>query len=407
VRAIRFHAPELALAVKEIARLHTQAGRGAKREGTSWLAELLEELARLPASKHTAIIARLTDAELGALVNHARTLRDDPLLGVVLRAVSTRSRTVVSRGLWGLVGHLFEEEVLREVLSSTVADPVWEGLVEPRAMAFKDFLSSSETVLERLSADWIIEGTKFVEFVTELSIFAPRTEPGDWESIPLGKRLLKQGLIGKGTHMLLFEEARDLQRWAQQLLTAGEYPVFAARYVNTIEPGDWDEPLLTDLVNRLGDPRVEPGNWLNLKRGRYEELVRWINRHKLSQFFIDGAGDRERFDFWNKFVDSMGPGSEGRIREGQGFFEFPGFGVIEFMEKGNAAYIYDLEVYEGFRSRKHVSNFALKDRDRLMRDELGLRSGVSSSEMRILHFTGWQTEWSAVIHGYIKNGGDR
>lgn len=402
--SLRFFAPKLALAVKEIAQLHGDKGRVSLRSGTSWIVDLLEELANSPKPRHAAIIARLTDPELRALINHSRHLCGEPLFDVVLEAVATRPRKAVAEGLWGLVGPLVEEEGLLGVLRSTVSNPAWQDLYPGGLLDLRESLDSVDVIVSRLTNGWRKGDKKFVGYVQELVPLSPRTESRDWESLSLGKKMLRRGLTGKWTGMIRSEEARDLLRWAHELLGPADYRVFAVNYVMALESDSWAEVIILDLVKKLGDPRVKPENWTGLSEEKRNALARWINTHKLSEFFLEGAGDEERFDFWKKFVNDMGPASEGRVRAGQGFFEFPGFGVVEFMEKGNAAYIYEPDVYAKFRSRRNVSNYELKDRSLVMSDYLGLRAAGSSSEMRIIHQPGWQTDWSAVVAGYIRSG---
>ena len=131
------------------------------------------------------------------------------------------------------------------------------------------------------------------------------------------------------------------------------------------------------------------------------DFIGFIGDHKrtvsLSEFFLRGAGDRRRFDFWVQFVDYMGPHSEGRIGHGQGFFEFPGFGVVEFMETGNAAYFYEKEIYMRLlRRRPNPPNSALKYRELLMR--------VDGREWRIIHSGDWEWKWSRRVTAQIRRG---
>jgi hypothetical protein len=159
-----------------------------------------------------------------------------------------------------------------------------------------------------------------------------------------------------------------------------------------VAPTGWSDELVHEIVKRLGDPRLAPDRWVGFSPAVIQSVIRWINTRKLAEFFLVAAGDRRRFEFWKQFVDELGPNSEGRVQAGQGFFEFPGFGVIEFMEVGNAAYIYPLDAFERFRREGVVPNSFLKDR--------------SLSIDRIIHSPPdyWPTRWTPVIRGLIDRG---
>jgi hypothetical protein len=98
----------------------------------------------------------------------------------------------------------------------------------------------------------------------------------------------------------------------------------------------------------------------------------------LSSFFSQGH-DNERFEFWADFLPWM-QDVNGDLENGRLFIDFGGFGVIEFADQNNAAYVYEPDVFNELMALGLAgtarSNNDFKDRTRVFK--------------RITHRRGWQ-----------------
>lgn len=107
--------------------------------------------------------------------------------------------------------------------------------------------------------------------------------------------------------------------------------------------------------------------------------------------FFEKVSDNERFEFWRGYLSEMRD-VRGDLDNLRLFIDFGGFGVLEFGETGNAAYIYRREDFERFRRRnfeKRMSNNALKNQD----INLG----------RITHHSGWKRKATQKMRGLLRS----
>jgi hypothetical protein len=167
---------------------------------------------------------------------------------------------------------------------------------------------------------------------------------------------------------------------------------FCQHYLNVLDGRrDWAEPILEFVNDEFGLPvdskqryRFDTKFWQGVADDAKAEFRKWLILREIETFF-----EGERADFWRFFVEATKVRNVQEILEGEGFMlEFDGFGVVEFKNVGNAAYMYPPTVFRSFWNNaqhwsKHASFF--KERDRTLR--IPYRAGWDG---RILHFRGWQ-----------------
>lgn len=179
---------------------------------------------------------------------------------------------------------------------------------------------------------------------------------------------------------------------------------------------------LTDIVHtddRLGDPRLpdKAVNWRTLPQEARDRFVSWIAGETL-QFFFDtivprNDENRRRAEFWLQYVKrsrnvrdfqvAVSSEDEHKIRAVRAkamptysrmktwdltsafLMVFHGYGreyvVIEFSETGNAAYVYEKEVFESKGARMRSPIYDLSRDLKRMRDV----------KLRIIHIGSWES----------------
>ena len=113
------------------------------------------------------------------------------------------------------------------------------------------------------------------------------------------------------------------------------------------------------------------------------QLRKWLLKKRIEDFF----GNDERSDFWKSYVEQEYIINAESILSNQGFMlDFGKFGVVEFKEIGNAAYVYPKAVFHEYwanaKRKYHTSGF--KDKEKTIK--------FSSWDGRVLHFEGWQSK---------------
>ena len=258
----------------------------------------------------------------------------------------------------GQLGRYCDEEPVVRLLEGLREDPRWAGLRPETLPDLPAPLGTGIRVGEYLANRYESLQSGWLKTVERWRALSPRTEPARWEDLPLGRHCLLALLTRPASGMFRLESPSDLVRWAEAVLKHPDtFRAFAKSYLETIDIDLWAAAVVDAILDRLGDPRLQPERWEGFSDRIIRAIIRRINLGKLDEFFAKGAGDQARFEFWKQFVDHMGPRSEGRIHDGQGFFEFPGFGVIEFMQVGNAAYFYRHDLYYRFLRRGRLREF--------------------------------------------------
>ena len=394
----RFAPTEFARAVENAAKVHQRIREPEPAEREAWIEKFVRTLAAAPLAGCARLGTGMRVWQRVALVEYAPTVPiESGLLPKIRNVVAGRPDPRVFAAIYATLGHHYDKPEILKLADFVARNEQWNAVGIAMQPDLRHALAVTGDLRQLISSAYRNAGIRWERFVQRLQPLSPLTLPQDWDSLPLGRACLRNELISGNGGLFQLESAADLNDWSHRLLNASEYKRFVATYLTQTPFEKWLGDLLTRIIQRLGDPRSQPQNWDHVTQSVRERVVEWINTRKLEAFFLRGGGDRERYEFWRQFARYMGPRSEGRIAEGQGFFEFPGFGVIEFMETGNAAYIYPLDVYEQFRARTQVPNGALKNRRLLLRDRQG-------AEFRIHHSRGWSREWQGIIETLIREG---
>lgn len=179
---------------------------------------------------------------------------------------------------------------------------------------------------------------------------------------------------------------------------------FAQHYLNTLNGRqEWAEPILKFIKNKWGEPKPiddrkdkESRFWQGVSDIARQEFRRWLMIEEVESFF-----EGKRADFWRIYLEANQVRDVRNILAGEGFLlDFGRFGVIEFKNVGNAAYIYPENEFRKFwdgatfwtNTASHFKNTAKTVR---IPSEPGW-------DGRILHFKSWQDKTQTRINRLLR-----
>jgi hypothetical protein len=137
-----------------------------------------------------------------------------------------------------------------------------------------------------------------------------------------------------------------------------------------------EHPRLVDLLERSN-------------REAYAFYRNWLKSLELDTFF-DAFPDNDRFAFWESYLPRI-TAVRGDREYGRLFLDFGNFGVVEFAEVGNAAYVYPPEHFQYYLER----NFRRRDRDP------GVVKNQQKAMFRLNHTSNWQSNFRSKLRDYL------
>lgn len=138
------------------------------------------------------------------------------------------------------------------------------------------------------------------------------------------------------------------------------YKVIMNNYLTSFTYETFDENLLTQLINRLGDPRKNENKWINISENAVQKVKMYLMNLELFDFF---DADSERFNYWKKYlryIDNVDLLDKPPVAA----MYFGEFVAVEFANKGNAAYFYKQSEFKKQLAHKLIANMSesqLKD----------------------------------------------
>ena len=175
-----------------------------------------------------------------------------------------------------------------------------------------------------------------------------------------------------------------------------------AHYLNSLQRrGDWDNVILAEFLRGFDPP--QPGGvknqdryWKPVDDEPRQEFRSWALGQRVAEYFALFEDKIGRGDFWRPFVEQHGVEVDLRCpvegtRQYQAIgLEFPNFGVVEFREVNNAAYLYTLQEYRRIMSRQG-------DRVSLYKERGSTLAAPGVPDGRLQHHDGWQDRWNPRI----------
>lgn len=388
---IAFKPVALRRALERVRRQHPRQGRG-ERELTDALLDRLRALLReTPVEGLRRLAEELRTEEVRGCFRIAVVDREGSVAEKAARIVGLRPRPAYLNEGWRLLCREYPHPLLETLVRGLVSVFGREGLAKE--------LGDRSWTLGWLENPDLGEGL--------LAHYERSMEPSmagkgmdaylDSAAVESSHGLFVEGwrqLLSRGSRAALQREApsRVLEQLTSPSWRATDRAVFGQHYLVELRHlENWFEPVLQWIRERFGDPASTGG------KGRHEdpfwhpvpdpvkaEFRRWTLRRRIETFF-----EGERAQFWRTYVDENRVRDVREILDGQGFMlDFGDFGVVEFKEIGNAAYVYPSAVFRRYwmRAEELVSPGMFKDRDRTL--PTWRWNGVDDG--RILHHDGWQ-----------------
>jgi len=179
-------------------------------------------------------------------------------------------------------------------------------------------------------------------------------------------------LLTKGTakDLRVQESERVRREWLKPTTGAGAIVEYGRHYLNTLkEFKHWYEPLLELIAERYGCPARDKGFedpfWKRVSQEARDAYLQWYISRQILEFF-----EGERAEFWRYFLHRHYVRYVTPTLDGNGFLlDFGTFGVVEFKDIGNAAYIYPKAVFDVHwsRAKSYINPSELKDRSRTVK----------------------------------------
>lgn len=199
-------------------------------------------------------------------------------------------------------------------------------------------------------------------------------------------------LVTQGTRIDLKRQyAQRLIREIEgtQLLSVREQ--IGQHYLNTLTGvQEWNDSILHYINEHFDKPARPEHNaqdsrfWQGVSEASKDAFRRWLIRREIQSFF-----EGTRANFWRAYVDLGKVRDVQKILNGEGFMlEFGRFGVVEFKNVGNAAYLYPQKVFRKFWDGARFlsgSPSQFKDLGKTVRS-----SSLMGWDGRIIHHRGWQ-----------------
>lgn len=172
-----------------------------------------------------------------------------------------------------------------------------------------------------------------------------------------------------------------------------ERRLIGQHYLNSLNGvAEWSDNILHYIKNKWGKPLrasskegIEHWFWDHVKESAKNEFRRWLMLAEVDSFF-----EGERANFWRNYVNEAKIKDVRQILAGEGFMlDFEYFGVVEFKNVGNAAYIYPSDM---FRKYWRGANYWTNDPSHF-KDKSSTINSIKypAWDGRILHFSGWQS----------------
>jgi len=212
----------------------------------------------------------------------------------------------------------------------------------------------------------------------------------DWAQL---KSEFWRELLGSAPRNLIDAIGHEILLDRAQKETIAVQRSFASNYLIQLGGREsWSFIVLRWIRDQFGvPPKSEDGLTPFWRRIPYEirrEFRRWVNETTIQQFFDRIRDPHGRFKFWKEFIDEIEE-AEVVLADAAMLMDFGKFGVVEFSEKGNAAYVYRRITFQRFKMMEFLRSVSdLKDQ--------------TVAEDRIIHSGSWEEKYRPKIKHLLR-----
>ncbi|OQY09569.1 MAG: hypothetical protein B6I30_09670 [Desulfobacteraceae bacterium 4572_187] len=389
----------LETALSNIRKMHPHRGEAVTRIGDTLIDKVRKQLEEISFDNLEELAYRFGIREILACVEIIARERVEETAQKAAGILVLRPRKKALYRVWFKLVPLYPNHLLEKTIKEMISKKGFQGLNEMPEVspAVTNWLISKRLDEGVLRDHQTRSGQKTLDpYLKENHII-----PDDGLHRAAWCVLLKKGsakLISRETPkrlMEVFEDARN----------AADSQKFGQHYLNVLQKRpNWAAPILEWIEKKFGVPTQDEGKtsietpfWRQVEPTAKKEFAIWVMEKRIEQFF-----EGQRADFWKRFLQAGKVIRVQEILQGDGFMiDFGRFGVIEFKQVGNAAYVYPQSVFSDYwrRSQKYYHPSEFKDTDRTIRN-----ASLASWDGRILHpRNSWQESAAQKIHQLLRN----
>ncbi len=121
------------------------------------------------------------------------------------------------------------------------------------------------------------------------------------------------------------------------------FKVILDHYKNVNDVEYFSDTWMKKILKDLGHPDKNPINWIGFKEDEIKIMKKWLIKNQLEEIFTIEVKDKKRLEFWKKYISYIKKVEFYKGLNQAIIMETASHTFIEFGEKGNAFYIYNLE----------------------------------------------------------------
>ncbi|WP_028322551.1 hypothetical protein [Desulfatiglans anilini] len=384
---IEFFPERLDAALGLVRTKHPVRGSGLIEPSQLLCDQVREKLVGTPDEAIERLAFDMSASELAACLEIVIYEREKEVAEKASRIVLLRPKEKIIRRAWFRLIRMYPNDLLEETLKTHFLKEGYDAILSANEVSDRVIFWFREKTLGSGVAKDLARSKLNIRLNEYLDRSFLSPEAG------LHKEAWRWFLLHAEASSLLKERAETiLSQWGR-VENAAYLAAFCQHYLNEIhELKEWQEPILEFIERRFGEPSADIGKgtsetpfWRDVSSAAKGAFRKWLMIRHVEAFF---EGDRA--EFWKKFLNA---GFVERVREilnREGFMiDFGSFGVIEFKNIGNAAYVYPRDIFVKYWNRSDSLTKAImfkqksktiKHRDLLFWDG------------RIIHKRGWQAD---------------
>ncbi|NMB11669.1 MAG: hypothetical protein GX977_05220 [Firmicutes bacterium] len=310
---------------------------------------------------------------------------------VAVKLLLSRWKTRYARSAWEHFQSFYADRYLPALVSRGVSQGSLGRVPEVTANLF-DAMESDDPVAY-LAEVFLRHLYSFTNLI-ELYEISPDS--------PLALELLRQYFLLAHRGVYRVKEASGFiqgaldEIWHQWI---DDYRVVIDNYLQMFSSGELEEHdvVLNHALRCLHRPDEPEGRqlWEGISEESRRKFTKWLGWCKVVNFFDRLGRDSQRLEFWRMFKEYL---EDAQVRNAGNtkaiFLVFQRIAVIEFLDIGNAAYIYPRAIYE-----RDYESYALGRRP------IGAQSLLKDQEtsmLRIIHGGSWQNRYYGRVARLIR-----
>lgn len=326
----------------------------------------------------------LVSLQLFALLQALRSLPDGELADKVAMVLERRFRPEFVHSAWQIYEERLQGRVLRIIRTAVERGEdvaVRLGVAERWRDLFRQGLAGVDP--EVTWARQLVERACDLQDACE----GMRIRTGSL----LHTRVLTRALTTASSGFLLAQRPGRLLAMLKTL-QLDDLIVFAERYLTQLRMQDLDEQVMQCILHRLGDPERSL-NWRKVDPRAVKQFLQWYFSFCLKTFFSGSRADPERLVFWERFVEQF---TALKMQNSPPVLCMclKEFAIIEFGERGNAAYVYSMETYKLYFEKFFTGTYTIRNTSDLKDRDL-------ATEI-LHHHSGWQFRASSWLNTWLR-----